>query len=126
MVASNVIAAGSKNPELAWAFIRFLSASEEGQTLIGKGAYETPVLRSVATSDVISKPEWAPPGYDARVRAALLPGPTFTPYPLTINLWEFPEKFLNPTFEQITTGEMSVDDAISLLDKEGTPFFQQQ
>lgn len=125
MVASNVIAAGTKNPELSWAFIRFLSASEEGQMLIGKGAYETPVLKSVAITDAISKPEWAPPGYDARVRAALLPGPTFTPYPLTLNLWEFPDKLLDPTVDQVRTGEMTVEQAVAFLDQEGTPFFQQ-
>ena len=126
MVASHVVSAATKNPELAWAFIRFLTADTEGQTLIGQGAYETPVLKSVAMSDPIMKPTWAPPGYDARVRAALLPGPMYTPYPLTLNLWEFPEKILDPTVLRLRAGELTPDEAVAFLDQEGTPFFQQQ
>jgi multiple sugar transport system substrate-binding protein len=126
MVASNVVSAQTKNPDLAWEFVRFLSADEEGQTLIGSGAFETPILKTVAQSDAIARPDWAPPGYDARVRAALLPGPMYTPYPLTLNLWEFPEKFLNPTVLNVRNGEMSPDDALAYLDKEGNAYFQQQ
>jgi multiple sugar transport system substrate-binding protein len=126
MVASNVISASTRNPDLAWEFVRFLSADEEGQTMIGTGAFETPILRSVAQSDVIARPEWAPPGYDARVRAALLPGPMLTPYPLTLNLWEFPEKFLNPTVLSVRNGEMMPDEALAFLDDEGNRYFAQQ
>jgi multiple sugar transport system substrate-binding protein len=126
MVASNVIAAGTKKPDLAWEFVRFLSATPEGQTLIGQGAYETPVLKETATSEAIMKPDWAPPGYDVRVRAAQLPGPMYTPYALNLNLWEFPEKFLDPTVLKVRKGELSPADAVAYLDQEGTPYFTQQ
>jgi multiple sugar transport system substrate-binding protein len=126
MIASNVIAASTKNPDLAWAFVRFLSATEEGQTLIGTGAYETPVLKSAANATAVSQPDWAPPGYDARVRAAQLPGPMYTPYALNLNLWEFPEKFLDPTILQVRKGELAPDEAVAFLDQEGTPYFTEQ
>ena len=126
MIASNAISAATKQPELAWAFMRFMSATPEGQTLIGQGAYETPVLKEVARSDAVLKPDWAVPGYDARVRAAELPGTMYTPYPLNLNLWEFPEKFLDPTILKLRTGEMKPDDAVAYLDKEGIPYFKQQ
>jgi multiple sugar transport system substrate-binding protein len=126
MLSTNVISAKSQNPDLAWAFARFLTASPEGQTIIGKGAYETPVLREVASSDAILKPDWAAPGYDARVRAAEIDGPMFTPYPLSLNLWEFPEKHLNPTVEKVMTGELSPQEAVAYLDAEGRAHFAQQ
>lgn len=126
MLASNVISAKTKNPDLAWAFVRFLTATPEGQTIIGKGAYETPVLREVAGSDAVLKPEWAAPGYDARVKAALIDGPMFTPYPLSLNLWEFPEKHLNATVEKVMSGELTPADAVAYLDNEGRLHFEQQ
>ncbi len=89
-VSTNVIAASTNQPQLAWEVIRFLSTSEKGQTLIGQGVYETPVLASVANSDAIPKPSWAAPGYDTRIKTAKLPGQMFTPYPLNLNLWECP------------------------------------
>ncbi|MDQ2996108.1 MAG: extracellular solute-binding protein, partial [Chloroflexota bacterium] len=107
MVASNVIAASTPKPDLAWEFVRFLSTTPEGQTLIGQGAYETPVLKDAANSKPVMQPEWAPPGYDVRVRAAQLPGPMYTPYALNLNLWEFPEKFLDPTVLKVRKGELS-------------------
>jgi multiple sugar transport system substrate-binding protein len=126
MLSSNVISASTKNPDLAWAFIRFLTASPEGATVIGQGAYETPVLREVATSKAIMQPEWAVPGYEARVKAAQLPGTMYTPYPLNLNLWEFPSKYLDETILKLRTGEMQPQEAVEYLDKEGNPYFQQQ
>jgi multiple sugar transport system substrate-binding protein len=126
MVATNTIASATKNPDIAWNFVRFISASKEGQTLVGAGAYETPVLKGVAESDEVLKPDWAPEGYSARVKAALLPGPMFTPYPLNINLWEFPGKFLDPTVDNVRKGEMTPEQAVEYLDKEGKPYFAQQ
>jgi multiple sugar transport system substrate-binding protein len=126
MVASNVIAASTNKPDLAWEFVRFLSATPEGQTLIGQGAYETPVLKQAATAEAIMKPSWAPPGYDVRVRAAQIPGPMYTPYALNLNLWEFPEKYLDPTVLKVRKGEMTPEDAVAYLDQEGTPYFTQQ
>jgi len=126
MVPCNVISAATKQPDLAWAFIRFMSATTEGQTLIGQGAYETPVLKEVAHSDAVLKPEWAAPGYDTRVKAAELPGPMYTPYPLNLNLWEFPGKFLDPTVEKLMAGEMTPQEAVAYLDQEGIPYFQKQ
>jgi multiple sugar transport system substrate-binding protein len=126
MVATNTIASASKNPDIAWNFIRFITATEDGQKLVGKGAYETPVLKGVAESDEVLKPDWAPAGYSARVKAASLPGPMFTPYPLNINLWEFPGKFLDPTVDNVRKGEMTPEQAVEFLDKEGQPYFAQQ
>jgi ABC-type glycerol-3-phosphate transport system substrate-binding protein len=126
MVACNVISAATKQADLAWAFIRFMSATPEGQTLIGQGTYETPVLKDVAHSDAVLKPEWAVPGYDSRVKAAELPGPMYTPYPLNLNLWEFPGKFIDPTIEKLMTGEMTPEEAVAYLDQEGVPYFQKQ
>jgi len=126
MVATNTIASATKNPDIAWNFIRFITATEEGQKLVGKGAYETPVLKGVAESDEVLKPDWAPAGYAARVKAASLPGPMFTPYPLNINLWEFPSKFLDPTVDNVRRGEMTPEQAVEYLDKEGKPYFEQQ
>ncbi|MCS6846119.1 MAG: extracellular solute-binding protein [Anaerolineae bacterium] len=126
MLSTNAIAAATKNPDLAWAFARFLTADKEGATIIGRGAYETPVLKEVAMSDAVLKPEWAPQGYDARVRAAALPGPMYTPYPLNLNLWEFPSKFLDPTIEKLRKGEMKPEEAVAYLDSEGIPYFAAQ
>lgn len=126
MVATNTIASATKNPDVAWNFIRFITATEEGQKLVGKGAYETPVLKGVAESDEVLRPDWAPAGYAARVKAASLPGPMFTPYPLNINLWEFPGKFLDPTVDSVRRGEMTPQQAVEFLDKEGQPYFAQQ
>lgn len=126
MLSTNTIAAATKNQDAAWNFIRFLSADKEGATLIGAGAYETPVLKEVATSDAVLKPSWAPPGYDARIRAAQLPGTMYTPYPLNLNLWEFPGKFIDPTIDKLNKGEMTPKDAVALLDKEGNPYFAAQ
>lgn len=125
-VSTNVIAASTKQPQLAWEFIRFLSTSEEGQTLIGKGAYETPVLASVANSDAILNPEWAAPGYDTRIKAAKLPGPMFTPYPLNLNLWEFSDKYYGPIIEQVERGEITTAEAVAALDRDGSPYFASQ
>lgn len=126
MVSTNVINAGTRNQDLAWAFIRFLSATEEGQTLIGKGAYETPVLASVATSSAVLEPEWGAPGYDTRIRAAQLPGEMFTPYPLNLNLWEFNDKFYLPVMDRLEMGEITPEEAVAELDRDGTPYFAQQ
>lgn len=126
MVSTNVISKATKNPDLAWEWIRFLTATVEGQTLIGEGAYETPVLKEAATSDAVLKPEWAAPGYEARLKAAQLPGPMYTPYPLNLDLWEFPGNYIDPTVEQVKAGEMTVDDAVAYLDSEGNPYFSKQ
>ena len=126
MLATNTIASATKSPNLAWAFVRYMTADKEGATLIGKGAYETPVLKEVAMSDAILKPDWAVPGYDARIRAASLPGTMFTPYPLNLNLWEFPGKHLDPTIEKLRKGEMKPDAAVKYLDVEGNPYFKAQ
>lgn len=126
MVATNTIAAATKYPDMAWNFVRFITATKEGQTLVGTGAYETPVLKGVAESDAVMKPDWAPEGYSARVKAASLPGTMFTPYPLNINLWEFPGKFLDPTIDSLRKGEMAPEQAVEFLDKEGKPYFAAQ
>ena len=123
MVATTTIAKGTKSPEVAWQFARFMSASAEGQAAIGEGAYETPVLKEVAHSDAVLRPEWARPGYEVRVKAAELPGPMRCPYPLNLNLWEFPGKFIDPTVEKLSTGEIKPEEAVAYLDKEGTPYF---
>ncbi len=123
MVATSTVASGTKNPELAWQFARFVSATVTGQTLIGLGAYETPVLKEAAHSDAVMKPEWAAPGYEYRVLAAELPGPMYCPYPLDMNLWEFPGKYLDPTVQQLSIGEITPEQAAAYLDKEGTPFY---
>ncbi len=123
MVATSTIAAATKQPALAWQFARFMSASTEGQTLIGEGAYETPVLKDVAHSDAVLKPSWGAPGYDVRVKAAELPGPMYCPYPLDMDLWEFPSKHFDPTVQKLSTGEMKPEEAVAYLDKEGTPYF---
>lgn len=125
MVATSVIAAGTKHPDQAWELAHFISAVKEGQAYIGEGAYETPVLKEVAHSDAVMKPGWAVDGYGARVKAAELPGPMFTPYQLSANLWEFSDKYLTPTVEKVTLGELSVEDALAGLDSDGTPLFQQ-
>lgn len=94
--------------------------------MIGQGAYETPVLKAAAHSDAVMNPDWAAPGYDSRVKAAELPGPMYTPYPLNLNLWEFPGKFIDPTVEKVRLGEMTAEEAVAYLDTEGVPYFQQQ
>jgi multiple sugar transport system substrate-binding protein len=124
MVATNLIAAATKNADLSWAFARFISASAEGQTIIGQGAYETPVLKEVAHSDAVLKPEWAAPGYEYRVKAAELPPPMYTPYQLSLNLWEYPSKYIDPTYDQVSKGEITPKDAVEYLDQEGVPYFQ--
>jgi hypothetical protein len=101
-----------------------MTADEAAQGFIGAGAYETPVLKRVAESDAVMKPDWAAPGYESRVKAAMLPGPSLCPYPLSMNLWEFPDKYLNITVTKVTTGEMSPTEAVVYLDQEGTPHYQ--
>ncbi len=123
MVATSVIAAGTKQPALAWQFARFMTASKEGQTFVGEGAYETPVLKDVAHSDAVLKPTWAAPGYEVRVKAAELAGPMYCPYPLDMDLWEFPSKHIDPTVQKLSTGEIKPEEAVAYLDKEGTPYF---
>jgi multiple sugar transport system substrate-binding protein len=125
MWATNQIAAKSKNHKLAWEFARFMSVTKEGQLAIGQGAYETPVLKEAAHADAVMKPEWAPPGYEVRVKAAELAGPSYCPYPLCLNLWEFPSKYLDPTVEQLTKGELTPEQAAKYLDEQGTPYYQQ-
>lgn len=126
MVSTNVIAKATKNPDLAWEWIRFLTATPEGQTLIGEGAFEAPVLKEAASSDAVLKPSWAAPGYEARHKAAELPGPMYTPYPLNLDLWEFPGQHIDPTVEQLKSGEITVEDAVAYLDAEGNPYFAKQ
>jgi multiple sugar transport system substrate-binding protein len=123
MVATSTIAAGTKHPDQAWKLASFISASKEGQSFIGEGAYETPVLKEVANSDAVMKPEWAVDGYNIRVKSAEIPGPMFTPYQLSLNLWEFSEKFLNPAIEKISIGELKIADAVKQLDIDGTAYF---
>ena len=124
MVATSAISAATKHRDQAWALARFITASKEGQALIGQGAYETPVLKDVAHSDAVLKPEWGVPGYDNRVKAAELPGPMYTPYQLSLNLWEFSDKHISPTIEKLTTGETTPEEAVAYLDSEGTPYFE--
>jgi multiple sugar transport system substrate-binding protein len=126
MIATNTLSAATAHPDEAWQFIRFMTADEEGATMIGQGAYETPVLKAAAHSDAVMNPDWAAPGYDSRVKAAELPGPMYTPYPLNLNLWEFPGKFIDPTVEKVRLGEMTAEEAVAYLDTEGVPYFQQQ
>jgi hypothetical protein len=49
----------------------------------------------------------------------------YTPYQLSLNLWEFSDKYLSPAVEAITTGNLTVDAAVASLDKDGTPYFEQ-
>ncbi|MHB0856947.1 MAG: extracellular solute-binding protein [Anaerolineae bacterium] len=126
MVASNVIAAETKNKDLAWQFARFMTATKEGQSIVGAGAYETPVLKEAAHSDAVLQPDWAVAGYGVRVRSAELPGRMYCPYQLSLNLWEFPSKHIDPTVEQLTLGETTPEEAVAYLDEQGTPYFQQQ
>lgn len=123
MVATSAIAAGTKNLDQAWKLAAFISGTKEGQAYIGEGAYETPVLKEVAHSDSVMRPDWAVDGYGVRVQSAELPGPMYTPYQLSLNLWEFSEKFLNTTIEKISTGEVKVADAVKQLDIDGTAHY---
>jgi multiple sugar transport system substrate-binding protein len=126
MIATNTLSAASKHPQEAWNFIRMMTADKDGATMIGQGAYETPVLKEAAHSEAVMKPEWAAPGYENRVKAAELPGPMYTPYPLNLNLWEFPGNFIDPTVEKVRLGEMTPEEAVAYLDSEGIPYFQKQ
>jgi len=125
MVATNAITAATKNPNEAWKLALFISTSKEGQAYIGEGAYETPVLKEVAHSEAVMKPDWAVAGYEVRVKSAELEGPMYTPYQLSLNLWEFNDKYLYPAVEGVTTGTLTVDAAVETLDQEGTPYFEQ-
>ena len=55
-----------------------------------------------------------------------MPGPMYTPYPLNLNLWEFPGKFIDPTVEKLMAGEMTPQEAVAYLDQEGIPYFKKQ
>ena len=125
MVATSCIAAGTKSKDASWQLARYITASKEGQSFIGTGAYETPVLKEVAHSDAVMKPEWAVEGYGYRVKAAELPGPMYTPYQLSLNLWEYADKYLNGTVEKMTLGEMTPEEAVVYLDQEGGPYFSE-
>jgi multiple sugar transport system substrate-binding protein len=59
------ICKGSKNPDLAWKYVRFLS-QQEAQTVEATYSPGIPFLNSVANSGLFQKPSWAPEHYSNR------------------------------------------------------------
>ena len=118
-----VMSATSKNPEAAWAFIKF-ATSPEAQTLQFKTSGSLPTNLSVLNSDALAEdPVFGKMDLNAWIQAAMqrgesLPGPHDTPVaPFAIStVWE---KYMDRAWK----GEISVEQALEEMQPEMEKLF---
>ncbi len=111
LYAGYAIAKTTENPDLAWAFAKFMQ-SDDAQKLLASSGLITVINKEIATSDDIIKIEGAPINHILRVTSleksihndAMLP-----------NWDEYLTKGFNPVMDQLLTDQISGEEAAKLL-----------
>ena len=59
----------TKNRQVAWAFLRYMAADKQAQSMLSASGAAIPARLDVAYSNAFLHPAWAPPHYGDRLRA---------------------------------------------------------
>jgi multiple sugar transport system substrate-binding protein len=110
------ISASTKNPELAWEFVRWFAASREAQELIAKQLIQVPALFEVATSDVFLKQPGLPPNAKAWTESLRNARPGDI---MHVNNQEMMDKVWNPNWDKFIEGKMSPEEWARTVETEG-------
>lgn len=102
------IARDSKNPRLAWALIKYMASDKVAQQQFADLGAGIPVRVDVAKSAAFLHPSWAPPHYDARLRAlenARFGEPLFPGWSEVLN------RYWTPTEQKLWQGKLTAAQA---------------
>lgn len=110
------ISSASKNPDLAWEYVRWFSASKEGQELIAKQLIQVPARLDVALSDAFIKQPGLPPNAQAWSESlqSSKPGDTFHP-----KQQEMMDKVWQPNWDQFIENKMKPEEFATTVEEEG-------
>jgi len=115
------ISSRSKNPELAWAFVRWFSASKEGQELIAKQLIQVPARLDVALSPTFLGQAGLPP--NAKVWAESLQTAKSADI-LHPNQQEMIDKVWTPNWDRFIANSMTPEEFATTVETEGNKIIQ--
>lgn len=108
-----------ENKEAAWELIKWLTASEEAQA--ASAAAGVPVYTPYATSDAYLNEYTTTNHYNKKVFVDMLKNSVGGQ---TTGVWAQINDEMNLEYQRVVAGEITVDEAIDLIDQNGTGFLE--
>ena len=108
-----------ENKEAAWELIKWLTASEEAQA--ASAAAGVPVYTPYATSDAYLNEYTTTNHYNKKVFVDMLKNSVGGQ---TTGVWAQINDEMNLEYQRVVAGEITVDEAIDLIDQKGTEFLE--
>lgn len=113
------MSSGCKNKEAAWELIKWLTAKEEAQKI--SAAAGVPMYMPYATSEEYLNEFTTTTHYNKKVFVDMLKNSVGGQ---TTGVWAQINDELNLDYQRVVAGEISVKEAIDLIDKKGTEFLE--
>jgi multiple sugar transport system substrate-binding protein len=116
-----LISAGTKNPDLAWEYVRWFASDLAAQTLIAGKGVQVPALLEVANSEAFLGQPGMPGNVQAWVRSLqnARPGDIFH-----ANQQELMDKIWAPEWEKFRNNSVTPEDFASKVEEDGNKFLQ--
>ena len=110
------ISADSKNPELAWEYVRWFAASDEGQALVAKQLIQVPARLDIALSDAFLQQPGLPPNVAAWAESLKQAKPGDT---IHVNQQEMMDKVWQPNWDRYIENKISAEEFAATVETEG-------
>ena len=110
------IRASTKNPDLAWEYVRWFSASKEGQEMIARQLIQVPARLDVAQSDVFLKQPGLPANAKAWTDALKTSKPGDT---IHVKQQEMTDKVWQPNWDRYIENRMTPEEFAQTVETEG-------
>jgi multiple sugar transport system substrate-binding protein len=110
------VRANTKNPELAWEFVRWFAASKEAQELIAKQLIQVPARLDVATSPTFLQQPGLPPNAKAWTEALKNSKPGDT---IHVKQQEMTDKVWQPNWDKFIENKMKPEEFAQVVEEEG-------
>jgi len=117
------ISADSKNAQLAWSYVQWFAASQEGQELIAKQLIQVPARLDIALSDTFLKQPGLPPNAQAWAESLKKAKPGDT---INVNQQEMMDKIWQPNWDKYIENKQKPEEFANTVETEGNKILQTQ
>lgn len=115
------ISADSKNAQLAWSYVQWFAASQEGQELIAKQLIQVPARLDIALSDTFLKQPGLPPNAQAWAESLKKAKPGDT---INVNQQEMMDKIWQPNWDKYIENKQKPEEFANTVETEGNKILQ--
>ena len=115
------ISSQTKNPDLAWAFVRWFAASTEGQELIAKQLIQVPARLDIALSPTFLEQPGLPPNAKAWAQSLQNAKPSDT---FHANKQEMMDKVWTPNWDKFIKNQMTPEEFAKTVETEGNKILE--